>query len=317
VIDDPVIAYLQARGRAEPEPELVARIIAAVDEAPVARSPFAIMLPAAVVAGVGAIVVAVAVLLAQQPNVGPQPDESPAASPSPASIEELRAAVESAVVTLRESRGVEGIGTTSIYDELASAQWFSWRPNGDQVVVQRVDVDVAESAWWLDPDGDPPARGRNVMTTIWVRAGDRFFEGTADGWTVPDAREAPRVLSLMTAVLDGEEDLSELFAAGEPYEVSVIPLDGGGEEWTLSAPLRDGTGISRWRIGPEGELRSWVNEFEDLSPTVDDTNFRTGSALEIRILTEAPPIDSPDIGSTPNADALGLPSDFPLDAPDP
>ena len=314
--DEQVIEYLRARGRAEPEPELVARIIAAVDEAPMLRSPFAIILPAAALVGAVALIVGLAVLLGQGPNVGPQPDASPDGTTSPASIEDLRAAVESAIVTLRQSPGVEGIGTTSIYGELASAQWFSWRPNGDQVVVQRVDIDVAESAWWLDPDGEPPARRRNVMTTIWVRAGDEFFDGTADRWTIPDARDVPRVLSLMTAVLDGEEDLSRLFAAGEPYEVSVTQLGDGGEEWTMSAPLRDGTGISRWRIGPEGELQSWVNEFEDLSPTVDDSNFRTGSAVEMRILTDPPRIQVPDIDSVPNADALGLPPDFPLDAPD-
>ena len=61
--DEQVIEYLRARGRAEPEPALVARIIAAVDEAPVVRSPFAIILPAAALVGAVALIVALAVFI--------------------------------------------------------------------------------------------------------------------------------------------------------------------------------------------------------------------------------------------------------------
>ena len=189
--DERVIEYLRFRGQAQPPTDLVPRIMAAVDTAPVSRSPFAAFLPAAVAVGVVAIVATIALILGQDPNVGPGPTESTEAQPSPASVEELRAALESATEVLRHAPGVEGIGTASVLDELSAATWFSWRPNGDQVVITRTDVDVAQTAWWLDPDGEPPARGENITTTIHVLVGDESYVTEGEAWVAGSRNEAP------------------------------------------------------------------------------------------------------------------------------
>ena len=67
--DERVIEYLRFRGQAQPPTDLVPRIMAAVDTAPVSRSPFAAFLPAAVAIGVVAVVVTiVALILGQEPE---------------------------------------------------------------------------------------------------------------------------------------------------------------------------------------------------------------------------------------------------------
>ena len=312
--EDRVVAYLRARGQVEPPADLVDRTMSAVAAAGNPRSPFAAFMPAAAVAAVAAIVAVVGLLISQGTRVGPPATPRPEPSTSPVSYGEMQAALTAAISALREAPGVEGMSTTSVYGELGTAQWFSWRPNGDQVVVQRDDVDVSQSAWWLDPEGGPPARGRNVIETIRMIVGDEYFEGTAEGWSIARASDAPPVLTFVTALLEDEESILSMYP-GEVYEVSVTELDNGGEEWTLSGPFRDGTAISRWRIGPAGELRSWASEFDGVTPTVEDTHFETATLVEIRMLTDAASIKAPDLDSVPDAEALGLPPDFPLRGP--
>jgi len=122
--DDRVIHYLRTRARVEPEAQLVARVMAAVEAAPSVRSPFATFVPAVAIAGAVAIVIVLALILGQGPNVGPNPTDSVEAEPSPATFEELQAAVESGVDVLVEAPGVEGVGTSSVLGELAAATWL-------------------------------------------------------------------------------------------------------------------------------------------------------------------------------------------------
>lgn len=314
--DDRVIQYLRARARVDPEPALVARIMAAIDEAPPARSPFAAFLPAVAIAGAVAIVVALAIILGQGPNIGPDPTDSIAPSPSSATVEELRTAVESGIEVLREAPGVEGIATTSVFEELSSATWFSWRPNGDQVVISRTDVDVAETAWWLEPGGQPPARGENITTTVHVLVGDEYFTAEGEEWVVEAREEAPPVFSIATALLDGEEvavqgvigNIGTL--AGE---VTVTRSPDGATTWTLTTTYRDGSAILEWQFAPDGGPVSWSSEFVGVTPTVEDAPFVTFQEVEFTPLPDAGPIEAPDPDAPPDLAALGLPPDFPLD----
>src|SRR5688500_15041335 len=106
----------------------------AVDAAPAGRASFSWFLPAVVAAGVIAAVVVLALALGPRPDVGPGPSQSPTPSAG-ATVEELRAVVTGATERLAESAGVQGVQTGWIKEYLASATWFDWRPNGDQVVV--------------------------------------------------------------------------------------------------------------------------------------------------------------------------------------
>lgn len=310
--DERVIAYLRERGRVEPPGDLVQRTMAAVEADNQERSPFFSLLPGAAIAAVVVAVAVVGLLFSQVIQVGPAPTPSSEASPSPASVEELRSALAAATNVLRESRGVEGTMSASIQGELSGATWFLWRPDGEQVVVERVDVDVAETAWWLDPDGGPPGRGANVRETIRVVVESSYYEGTASGWTVGDAVDAPPALSLTTGVLDGEIDLWAEALNDDAGQVTVARLSDGGEEWSLVAAFREGTAVSRWRIGAGGELQSWSYETQGVSPTVDDTNPITSSLVQLDMLSQAPTIEAPDVEAPPDAEALGLPPDFPL-----
>jgi hypothetical protein len=312
VSEERVVAYLRERGRVEPPADLVLWTMAAVDARDQARSPFLAGLPGAAIAAVVVVVALAGLLLGQVIRVGPGATPTSEASPTPASVEELRSALEAATATLREAPGVEGTMSASIQGELSAATWFRWRPDGDQLVVERVDVDVSESGWWLDPEGEPPGRGSNVRETIRMVAGQRYFEGTASGWTVADEAEAPPALSLITGVLDGDVDLWRDALAEDAGQVAVTRFGGGGEEWSLVAPFREGTAVSRWRIGAGGELQSWSYETQGVRPTVDDTNPITSALVELEVLSEEPTIEAPDVGTAPDANALGLPPDFPL-----
>ena len=313
--DERVIAYLRFRGQAQPPTDLVPRIVAAVDAAPVSRSPFAAFLPAAVAVGVLAVVAIVALILGQEPNVGPGPTESTEAQPSPASVEELRAALESATEVLREAPGVEGVSTSSVLDELSGATWFSWRPNGDQVVIMRTDADVAETAWWLDPDGQPPARGVNVTTSIHVLVGDESYVTDADAWVAGSREDAPPALTIPTGILDGEVAVVDAFVGNADGDVTVTRGPEGGTTWVLTAPYRDGTATSEWVLAPDGGLRTWSVELVGVTPTVDDAPFITSHLTEFAPVTDPGPIEVPDTGEPPDPDALGLPPDFPLGVP--
>jgi hypothetical protein len=313
VSDDRVIRYLRTRARVEPEPALVARIMAAIDEAPSARSPFAAFLPAAAIAGAVAIVVALALILGRGPNVGPGPTDSTEAPPSPASVEELRAALEAATEVLRDSPGVEGVSTSSVLDEPSSATWFSWRPNGDQVAIVRTDVDVAETGWWLDPDGQPPARGVNVTTSIYVLVGDESYVTDADAWVAGSREDAPPAVTFPTGILDGEIAIEDGFDIGDG-DVTVTRGPDGATTWVLTAPYRDGTATSEWGIAPDGGLRTWSGELLGVTPTVEDAPFITSHRTEFAPLTDPEPIEAPDTDLAPDPAALGLPPDFPLEA---
>jgi carboxyl-terminal processing protease len=316
VSDERVIEYLQFRGQAQPPTDLVPRIMAAVDTAPVGRSPFAAFLPAAVAIGLVAVVAIVALILGQEPNVGPGPTDSVEPRPSPASVEELRAALESAIDVLREAPGVEGVSTASVLDELSGATWFSWRPNGDQVAITRTDVDVAQTGWWLDPDGEPPARGENVTTTIHVLVGDESYEADADadGWVAGSREDVPPVVTIPTGILDDAVPVADAFGTADG-DVTVTRDPDGTTTWVLTAPYRDGTAISEWGIAPDGGLRAWSGELVGVSPTVEDAPFITSHRTEFAPLSDPEPIEPPDTDLPPDPAALGLPPDFPLAAP--
>jgi hypothetical protein len=314
VTDDRVIDYLRTRSRVEPESELVARVMAAVDAAPAARSPFAAFAPAAAVVAVVAVVIALVLILGQGPSVGPSPTDSAEAAPSPATSVELRAAVESGLEVLRESPSVEGISTSSVLGELGGATWFAWRPNGDQIVISRTDRDVSETAWWLDPASGPPARGENVTQMIFMLVGDEYFLAEGGTWVVQPREEAPPTLSIATGMLDGDELIVEGMTSVPPGgDISVTRNPDGGATWTLTALYRDGTSTSRWEFGPDGGLASWSTELLDVTPMPEDTQFMTLGQMEFTPLSDAVPIDAPDPEAPPDPDALGLPADFPLE----
>ena len=312
--DERVIDYLRTRAHVEVEPELVARVMAAIDEAPPTRSPFAAFLPAIALAGAMAVVIALALIIGGGPSVSPNPTASVDAGPTPATSEELRAAVESGLEVLRDSPGVEGTSTSSVLGELGAATWFSWRPNGDQVVISRADLDVSESAWWLDPEAGPPARGENVAQLIFVLVGDEYFMAEGGTWVVQPREEAPPTVSVATGMLDGDALIVEGMTSNPPGgEVTVTRDPDGGSMWTLTAPYRDGSSTSRWDIAADGRLTSWSFELHDVTPTPEDTQFTTLGHMEFTPLSDAGPIEAPDPNAQPDPAALGLPPDFPLD----
>lgn len=252
-----------------------------------------------------------------QQFVATAPDET--ANPAEtATMEELDQAVTSAIEVLVQSEGVEGVQLGYIDEYLSGAVWFDSRPNGDVAVVQRVDVDVAQSAWWLNPTEGPPATGRNITTTVRVLVGDAFYEATLtngqpdDGWSVSDRDAAPRGPLAFGLGLLTEED----YRFGLPTddgEVTHAESPAGGRIWTLTAPYQDGNAVQRWHIRSGGELGSWSSELVGVSmPLGLDTDPTTSARIEFTPLSDPDPINAPNVEADPDLGELDLPEDLPL-----
>jgi hypothetical protein len=65
-------------------------------------------------------------------------------------------------------------------------------------------------------------------------------------------------------------------------------------------------------VTQETFVAAWSCETQGVSPTVDDTNPITSSLVQLDMLSQAPTIEAPDVEAPPDAEALGLPPDFPL-----
>lgn len=238
-----------------------------------------------------------------------------------ATIEELDEAITSAIEALVESPGVEGVQLSYIDEHLAAAVWFDSRPNGDVVVVQRRDLDVAESGWWLNPTGGPPATGRNIVTTVRVLAGDAFYQASLrngqpeDGWSVVGRDAAPRGPLSYGLLILTEEDYPfpfGLLPTGDE-EVTHEGSPDGGSVWTVTAPYRDGSGVQRWEIRPGGELGSWSWELVGVTASLDvGTGPETSGRIEFMPLSDPDPISAPDLEADLYLSQFDLPGDFPL-----
>ena len=314
--DERIVEYLRSRGAVEVPGGFVASVMDAVQDAPAAPSRFAAYLPQLVAVGATAVLVLAGLVFGQERALGPAP--SPSAGESVATVDELRSAVLAAVDVLRSAEGVEGLGTYQVFDELGSASWFSWRPNGDQVVVNRRDVDITETGWWRDPAGEPPARGVNIQTSIQVLVGSSYHftrgDVAPDEWSSGLREGSPAVLGIpFPAALDGRMDPWQgEFAWALDGEASIKRLPDGAETWTLTRPVREGSLVQEFNISPDGALRSMSQDLVGTQPTLDERPI-TSAFIELTILEYPRPIPQPETDASPDPGVFGLPEDFPLD----
>lgn len=307
--DQHIVDYLRSRGQVEPPLDLTRSVMAAVETAPARRSWFSAYMPAFAAVGAVAVVALLAALTGPGRDVGPPPKRSPTSSASATeqvTAGALEAAVTDALDRLAQAPGVQGSVTSTIEEYVASATWFDWRPNGDQVVVTRTDTDVS-TGWWTDPDGEPLTVGERVETVISIRVGDEFYTSQNDAW-VSDA-EAPRgPLSFWTGVLEDRIPIVGGFPAGA--QADRRDLADGTTVWVLVSGSDDGRTITEWTIGPGGVLRS-VSTATEQAPTVEQGGSMSAT-VEFTPLEDPEPIPTPDIDAAPDPSRFGVPDDFPL-----
>jgi hypothetical protein len=315
VNDERIVEYLGSRGLAELPPDFSASVMAAVDRAPMQRSRFSPYLPAFVAVGAVALVAVLAVLLGQARNVGPGPDASPPPSATAAgeTVDQLRAAVTDATQRLADTGAVQGTQMTWIEEYLASATWFDWRSNGDQVVVTRSDIDV-QAPWWLDPEGEPLSFGERIQTEMHVLAGDSWYRAEDGSWLIEDRTAAPRgPLAYGIGLLTGS---IPPVPPGMDVAGSVVTRRGaanGDEIWTLEGGEGDQAGHAEWRFGPDGVLVSFAAEgVQSLAPSENLGSASTRSVIDFTPLGDVEPLAAPE-GAPPDPAEYGLPDDFPLD----
>jgi hypothetical protein len=289
-------------------------MIAAVDAAPPTRWRFAAFLPAAAIAGVVALIAIVALLIGPGRDVGPAPQPSAPASSaaSGATLDELEAEVASAIEKLASSDGVHGLHTLEIGGYLASATWFDWRPNGDQVVITRQDIDVS-APWWTDPAGEPLTVGERVETLIQVLVDDNYTFARDETWiSTTDGPRGP--LTWGVGLLQGDVPVILGLNRGLDITVARQEIPDGGVRWVLEAV--DGSGSMEWTIASDGSLSTFGSDGFDV-PIGSDFGFdirnvSTRSRIAFTAVQEPDPILSSDLEDVADPDAFGLPSDFPL-----
>ena len=324
--DERIIEYLRDRGRDRPPVGFVSSVMAALDDPMPSRSRFAPWIPSVAIAAGVAVIAAVGLLIQQGPNVGPSPASS---SPAPResvepTVNDLRFALLEAVDVLQAAPGVEGRQQVEIAGTIGSVTWFDWLPNGDQVIVQRQDLDVTETGWWLVPDGVPPGTGQRIYTNIQSKVGNEFFFiNEAGDWQVAPREDGFPTGGFGPAILDGAilpwRPLDGLVSSLEDPSDARIERDalpGGGVEWRLEVPWKGSPLIQRWTIGSGGELRSWTFQREDrpVDPEGDFNENVTRGWLRYTI-TDGDPIEPPDVDAEPDPAAFGAPSDLPLEPP--
>lgn len=311
--DERIIEYLRARGRTEVPAGFMGSVMTAVNAAPADRMSFSWLLPAAAAAGVVAVVAILALVLGPARDIGPAP--SPSATPSAdATVEQLRSAVTAATERLAESAGVQGVQTEWIEEYVASATWFDWRPNGDQVVITRSDIDV-QAPWWADPDGEPLSFGERIQTEMDVIADGSWYWTEAGSWVLPDDRTPPRgPLAYGIGLLTGEIPAVPLTAEVTNTIVTRRDLDDGGRVWVMEGRMDGGTWASEWHIGSDGTLVSWASEGVGVTmyPSEDFGTASRRFVIEFTSMGEADPIRAPE-NPTPDPAEYGLPADFPLE----
>lgn len=269
------------------------------------------LIPAVVVTVVIAIALSAIGLGLVRPFLGTPPDET-------ATVEELDAAVTSAIAALRDAPGVQGVEVGYIDEYLSQAAWFDSRPNGDVAVVQRVDVDVAQTAWWLNPTDGPPAVGRTIATAVRILAGDAFYQAALlngepeNGWSVAGRDAAPRGPLATGLLLLAGEDRMFGFSTDDGEVTREEAID-GGTIWTLTTPDRDGHAVQRWHIRPGGELAFWSSELVGVTRPFDPyANPATSGRIDFTLLADPDPISAPDAEIDPDPSDFDLPEDFPL-----
>lgn len=317
-----VIDYLRARSQVEPPPGFVHSVMAAIDEAPPARSRFSAFLPAAAVAGVVGVIAVTVLLLGRGPNVGPSPSQSAVPSATSATFAELEAAVTTATERLAEG-AVQGRQTFHIEGYLASAAWFDWRPSGDHVVIVREDIDVS-APWWADPDGEPLTVGERVDTRIAVVVDGAMYRSENGAWVIEDPPRGP--LTWGIGMLSGEIPATGAPEPDADVQITRRDLDDGGELWTLELVEDDDSVSAEWLIGTDGVLDAYTANGPQLTiggvdvRLTPDQGRPTGGArsvFEFTPVDDPQPIAVPDPDGAPDPADLGLPADFPLAPPVP
>lgn len=228
----------------------------------------------------------------------------------PATGEEWDAALQDALDQLRTAEAVEGIERGFIGGHLAATSWFTWRPDGETVVVQQTDVDVRETAWWLT-SSSPPRSGERVKTLAWVAAGGRLFTATDEaGWSlVTEPPSRPQTFGRGLLEPEFASQFESVFAAPEGAGVVRRTEGDGTTVWTLSITAEATTEI-QMRVHPDGHLAGISQRQDRVNPAVDGSLPIDASDISYSVRSDPPPVPIPEVGQPLDLAIFDLPSDY-------
>jgi hypothetical protein len=233
---------------------------------------------------------------------------------TPATLDRFYAAVRPPVETLLEAPGFKAVQTSFIGDYLARSVWLESLRNGDFVAVQKTDVNVTETAWWLLGD-EPPADNPRISTTVTVRIGDTVYtapDPRTSGWNADVRLDYPKgTLAIERALLS--ETYEELLLP-QSSNVTRQDLVGGGEVWEVSVPGNDGAYILRWFIDGGGKLEVHKGELIEARGSQAPENILPidSSVIRFTSVEDPAPIIAPDVDAPLDLSEFELPDDFPL-----
>lgn len=278
-------------------------------------APQRVIVAAGVAAFVGVLLIGALVFSTvdrSSPGQGALPSTVGAASP--ATLDRFDAAVRPPVEALLGAPGFEAVQTSFIGDYLASSVWLESLPNGDFVAVQKTDVNVTETAWWLLGD-EPPADNPRISTSVTVRIGDTVYSApdpATSGWDADIRPDYPRgTLAIERALL---LDTYEELGLPQTSHVTRQDLVGGGEVWAVTAPGDEGGYILRWFIDAGGEVEVHTGELVDARGSRAPENTQPIDSWVIRFspVEDPAPIVAPAVDAPLDLSEFELPDDFPL-----
>ncbi|HJR92523.1 MAG TPA: hypothetical protein VJ938_08780 [Acidimicrobiia bacterium] len=236
-------------------------------------------------------------------------------SPAPATLDQFDEVVRVAVAGLVDGPGFEALQTSFIDGHLVSAVWLDSRRNGDFVAIQRSDVDVMETAWWLLGEAPPPDSGL-TRTVATIRVGETVFTATteADGsapWRTESRPDYPRGTTAIEMAL--LSDRYPELAIPDGADLTRQDLVGGGEVWAVETSFDGHMSVLRWFVDAAGGLVAHQGDLTDSSGQMGAENrIPVDSWVIVFTPVEDPaPIAAPD-AEVFDVDTFELPEDFPI-----
>lgn len=273
------------------------------------------------VIGVGAILVLVFVGISLLVVLLPEPTKDADArpelvgSPTGGSLQEFNQEVADAVEALHEAGAIQGRQVTLIEDQLAAEVLFDMRPDGDFVVVQRVDEHLLLRAEGVELLPGPS----RTTTTVWVRVEEVIYQaemrnGQAGEWiTLETGNDTTEAFVIGLAVLTDRTSMLGLVSNRDPHVTSQRTIDGGAV-WALSWPNNGTSDVTlRWWIHPQGHL-GFLEIFASSRSESPHWIQDPGSVfIEYRPVVDPQSIRSPDPGTSFDLSQVDLPNGFTLD----
>ncbi len=226
--------------------------------------------------------------------------------PETVTIDQLDAAVRPAVNALADAPGLVATQEAFFDGQLGESVWVDYRSNGDFISVLAADLAAV-------------GKGRIGKSAVAYVDGTFYLASiSADGIDVPwhQLEEEPALpeppIPLGVLLPEGLYPSNTEEPGAVQVEATRQNMSDGGTRWTLTQLLSDGTFTQHWGIHPDGHLRTYSVETDQLGdPSLFPSGLPSGR-IDFTPLVRPDPIAPPEVGTTLNPTEYDIPEDLAL-----